>query len=142
MRSKENIRGVEKAMRDGMKNDRAHLVIGKISKFGILELSRERLSPPLLEKSHVKCPTCEGAGLIRSVESSAFMSLREIQLYLSRNKTAKIRVSMPEEVCLYVLNQQKRHLIRLEQEFSTEIIIVTSPTLKIGQTQIESVGSE
>lgn len=142
MRSKENIRGVEKAMRDGMKNDRAHLVIGKISKFGILELSRERLSPPLLEKSHVKCPTCEGAGLIRSVESSAFMALREIQLYLSRNKTAKIRVTMPEEVCLYVLNQQKRHLIRLEQEFSTEIIIVTSPTLKIGQTQIESVGSE
>lgn len=142
MRSKENIRGVEKAMRDGLKNDRAHLVIGKISKLGILELSRERLSPPLLEKSHVKCPTCEGVGLIRSVESSAFMALREIQLYLSRNKTTKIRVSMPDEVCLYVLNQQKRHLMRLEQEFSSEILIVTTPTLKIGQTLIESVGSE
>lgn len=142
MRSKENIRGVEKAMRDGLKNDRAHLVIGKISKFGILELSRERLSPPLLEKSHVKCPTCEGAGLIRSVESSAFMSLREIQLYLSRNKAAKIRVSMPEEVCLYVLNMQKRHLMRLEQEFTCEILIVTNPTLKISQVKIETVGSE
>jgi ribonuclease E len=142
MRSKENIRGVEKAMRDGLKNDRAHLVIGRISKLGILELSRERLSPPLLEKSHVKCPTCEGVGLIRSVESSAFMALREIQLYLSRNKTTKIRVSMPDEVCLYVLNQQKRHLMRLEQEFSSEILIVTTPTLKIGQTLIESVGSE
>jgi Ribonuclease G/E len=70
------------------------------------------------------------------------MALREIQLYLSRNKATKIRVSMAEEVCLYVLNMQKRHLLRLEQEFSSEILIVTSPALKIPQTQIETVGSE
>jgi ribonuclease E len=137
MRSKENNRGVEKAMRDGLKNDRAHLVIGKISKFGILELSRERLSPPLLEKSHVKCPTCEGVGLIRSVESSAFMSLREIQLYLSRNKAAKIRVDMPEEVGMYLLNQQKKHLMRLEQEFAVEIFVRTNDNLTRGQIAIE-----
>jgi ribonuclease E len=137
MRFKENIRGVEKAMRDGLKNDRAHLVIGKISKFGILELSRERLSPPLLEKSHVKCPTCEGVGLIRSVESSAFMALREIQLYLSRNKAEKIRVNMPEEVGMYLLNQQKKHLIRLEQEFAVEIFVRTNDSLTRGQIAIE-----
>lgn len=137
MRSKENIRGVEKAMRDGLKNDRAHLVIGKISKLGILELSRERLSPPLLEKSHVKCPTCEGVGLIRSVESSAFMALREIQLYLSRNKVAKIRVNMPEEVGMYLLNHQKKHLMRLEQEFAVEIFVRTNDSLTRGQSAIE-----
>jgi ribonuclease E len=137
MRSKENIRGVEKAMRDGLKNDRAHLVIGKISKLGILELSRERLSPPLLEKSHVKCPSCEGVGLIRSVESSAFMSLREIQLYLSRNKATKIRVDMPEEVGMYLLNQQKKHLMRLEQEFAVEIFVRTNDSLMRGQIAIE-----
>ena len=137
MRSKENIRGVEKAMRDGLKNDRAHLVIGKISKLGILELSRERLSPPLLEKSHVKCPTCEGVGLIRSVESSAFMALREIQLYLSRNKVAKIRGNMPEEVGMYLLNHQKKHLMRLEQEFAVEIFVRTNDSLTRGQIAIE-----
>jgi ribonuclease E len=138
MRSKENIRGVEKAMRDGLKNDRAHLVIGKISKLGILELSRERLSPPLLEKSHVKCPTCEGVGLIRSVESSAFMALREIQLYLSRNKVEKIRVDMPEQVGMYLLNQQKKHLMRLELEFAVEIFVRTNYSLTRGQIAIES----
>jgi ribonuclease E len=138
MRSKENIRGVEKAMRDGLKNDRAHLVIGKISKLGILELSRERLSPPLLEKSHVKCPTCEGVGLIRSVESSAFMALREIQLYLSRNKVEKIRVDMPEQVGMYLLNQQKKHLMRLELEFAVEIFVRTNDSLTRGQIAIES----
>jgi ribonuclease E len=137
MRSKENIRGVEKAMRDGLKNDRAHLVIGKISKFGILELSRERLSPPLLEKSHVRCPACEGVGLLRSVESSAFMTLREIQLYLSRNKVARIRVDIPEEVGMYVLNRQKKHLMRLEQEFAVEIFVRTNNSLTRGQTAIE-----
>ena len=139
MRSKENNRGVEKALRDALKNDRAHLVIGKISKFGILELSRERLSPPLLEKSHVKCPGCEGVGLVRSVESSTFKALREIQLYLSRNKVAKVMVIMPKEVGLYILNQQKRHLLRLEQEFTSEILVVMSDALKIGQIQIEPV---
>jgi ribonuclease E len=139
MRSKENNRGVEKALRDALKNDRAHLVISKISKFGILELSRERLSPPLLEKSHVKCPGCEGVGLVRSVESSTFKALREIQLYLSRNKVAKVMVIMPKEVGLYILNQQKRHLLRLEQEFTSEILVVMSDALKIGQIQIEPV---
>jgi ribonuclease E len=137
MRFKENIRGVEKAMRDGLKNDRAHLVVGKISKFGILEISRERLSPPLLEKSYVKCPGCDGAGLIRSVESSAFMAIREIQLYLTRNKYAKIRVNMPNEVGMYVLNQQKKHLIRLEQDFAVEIVVRVNDALPRGQISIE-----
>ncbi|HPI91914.1 MAG TPA: ribonuclease E/G [Deltaproteobacteria bacterium] len=138
MRSKENIRGVEKALREGLKNDRAHVVIGKISKFGIMELSRERLSPPLVEKSHVQCPLCEGFGLIRSVESAAFMALREIQLYLTRNNTSRIKVSMTRDVGLYVLNQQKRHLMRLEQDFNTEILISTVHTLKVGQIRIEA----
>ncbi|MCU0577069.1 MAG: ribonuclease E/G [Desulfobacterota bacterium] len=139
MRSKENIRGVEKALREGLKYDRAHLVLGKISKFGIMELSRERLSPPLLEKSHVRCPACEGLGIVRSVESASFMALREIQLHLSRNKVPRLRVSMPREVALYVLNQQKRHLLRLEQEFGTEITVSTTHTLKTGQISIEQV---
>jgi ribonuclease E len=139
MRSKENIRGVEKALREGLKNDRAHLVLGKISKFGIMELSRERLSPPLLEKSHVRCPACEGLGIVRSVESASFMALREIQLHLSRNKVPRLRVSMPREVALYVLNQQKRHLLRLEQDFGTEIAVATTHTLKTGQISIKEV---
>lgn len=142
MRSKEKIRGVEKALRDSLKNDRAHLVIGKISKFGILELSRERMSPPLLEKSHVICPVCDGAGLIRSIESSAFMALRDIQLYLSRNKATKIKVNLPADVGIYILNRQKRHLMKLEQDFSAEIFITASGRYDSGKSLIEAVEKE
>jgi ribonuclease E len=139
MRAKEHIRGVEKALRDALKNDRAHLVLGKISKFGIMELSRERLSPPLTEKSHITCPVCSGLGLVRSVESAAVMALREIQLALARNKTARIRASMPREVALHVLNRQRRHLMRLEQEFGAEIIVAWARGLPPGQIVIETV---
>jgi ribonuclease E len=139
MRSKEHNRLVEKALRDGLKNDRAHLVIGKISKFGIMELSRERLSPPLLEKSHIICPDCEGTGRVRSVESSCFMALREIQLYLNRNKARRIKATLPQEVGLYLLNQQKKHLMRIEQEFSAEIFVLLDVSFRLGQIQIEPV---
>lgn len=137
MRSRENIRNVEKTLREGLKNDRAHLVFGKISKFGIMELSRERLSPPLVEKSHVTCPTCEGVGFVRSVESAAFMALREIQLYLTRNRPPRVKVRMPRDVALYVLNRQKRHLVRLEHDFETEITVSAGHGLRIGQILVE-----
>ena len=139
MRSKEHIRLVEKALKDALKNDRAHIVMGRISKFGILELSRERLSPPLLEKSHISCPFCGGAGLVRSVESSGFRALREIQLFLNRNKVLQVRVSLPRDVGLYLLNQQKRHLLRIEQEFSASVTVTLSDTLGEGQSVIEQV---
>jgi len=141
MRSKEHIRLVEKALKDALKNDRAHIVMGRISKFGILELSRERLSPPLLEKSHISCPFCGGAGLVRSVESSGFRALREIQLFLNRNKVSQVRVSLPRDVGLYLLNQQKRHLLRIEQEFSATVTVTLSDTLGEGQSVIEPVKS-
>jgi ribonuclease E len=104
-----------------------------------MELSRERLSPPIMEKSHVTCPVCSGLGLVRSVESAAVMALREIQLALSRNKTPRIRVSMPREVALHVLNHQRRHLTRLEQDFGSEIAVSWSHSLTPGQIVIEPV---
>jgi ribonuclease E len=137
MRTREHMRKVEKSLKEGLKDDRAHLVIGRISKFGILELSREKLSSTLLEKSHITCPACGGTGLMRSVESSAFMALREVQLYINRNKSKKIRVGLPRDVALYLLNQQRKHIIRFEQEFSTEISIYALDGLKQGQIQID-----
>ena len=138
MRTREHIRKVEKALKDGLKEDRAHLVIGKISKFGIMELSREKLSSTLLEKSYITCPVCEGTGMVRSVESSAFMALREIQLYVNRHKSKSISVGLPKDVALYLLNQQRKHLVRLEQEFSTEVGIYTHDGLRHGQIEINA----
>ncbi len=136
MRSKDHIRKVEKELKDRLKEDRAHLVIGKISKFGIMELSREKLTSTLMEKSHITCPTCDGTGMVRSVESSAFMALRELQLFINRNKAKSIRVGLPRDVALYLLNQQRKHLIRIEQEFSGEIHIYFHEGLKHGQMEI------
>ncbi len=138
MRAKEHIRSVEKALKEGLKEDRAHIVMGRISKFGILELSREKLSSTLLEKSYIQCPVCEGAGMVRSVESSAFMALREIQLYINRIKARRIKVGLPEDVALYLLNQQRRHLVRFEQDFSAEVQIYALNTLKHGQIRIDT----
>jgi len=142
MRSKDNIRKVEKTLKDGLKDDRAHLKIGRISQFGLMQLSRERLSPPLHEKSHVLCPCCEGVGMIRSVESSSLMALRKIHLYLNRNRSARIRVGLPRDVAVYLFNQQRKHLVRLEQEFSTEIHIMHLESLSHGEVSIEALPTE
>jgi ribonuclease E len=107
-----------------------------------MQLSRERLSPPLYEKSHVLCPCCEGAGMIRSVESSSLMALRKIHLYLNRNRSARIRVGLPRDVALYLFNQQRKHLVRLEQEFSTEIHIMHLESLRHGEVSIETLPTE
>ncbi|MCD6571515.1 MAG: Rne/Rng family ribonuclease, partial [Deltaproteobacteria bacterium] len=139
MYSKEHIHEVEKAMKEGLKEDRAHVRTGKISRFGLMEMSRERLSPTLLEKSHITCPYCNGTGIIRSVESSAFMVLRNIQLYLNTNKELHLTVSVPEEVAIYMLNQQKSYLTRLEKEFSAEINISLDKALKRGEMRIEAI---
>jgi len=138
MRTREHIRKVEKALKDGLKEDRAHIVIGRISKFGIMELSREKLASTLLEKSYIACEACEGTGLVRSVESSAFMALREIQLHINRKKTKSLRVGLPKDVALYLLNQQRSHLARFEQEFSVDVHIYVHERLKHGQIEINA----
>lgn len=140
MRSKENMRSVEKKLKDCFKSDRAHLVMGRISKFGILELSRERLSSTILEKSFVGCPVCEGTGLVRSVESSSFAALREIQLFLARNTSKEVRAELPPEVAMHLLNAQRTYLARLEAEFSTKVGVAVNPLLRNGQIRIEAVG--
>ncbi|MGC9325633.1 MAG: Rne/Rng family ribonuclease [Desulfomonilia bacterium] len=137
MKTRDHIRQVEKKIKDGLKIDKAHVVLGKISKFGIMELSRERLSPPIFEKSHVVCPSCEGTGIVRSVESSAFMALRELHLFIHKHKPSRVSINLPIDVGLYVLNHQRKYLARLEQNFSVVIQINTSPGLKRGQIQIE-----
>ena len=138
MRLRENMRKVEKALKDALKNDRAHLVMGRISQFGILELSRERLSSTLLEKSYVSCPCCEGTGVVRSVESAALMALREIQLYLNRNNPAELKAELSPDVAMYLLNSRRKYLLRLEQDFSVKIEITVSPDLKRGQLRMDS----
>jgi ribonuclease E len=139
MRSKDNIKKVEKAVKDALKDDKAHNRLGKISQFGIMELSRERLSPPILEKSHVQCPCCFGTGIVRSAESSSLMALREIHLYLDRNKSSVINVTLPKNIAFSLLNKYRRHLTKLEQDYSAQINIIDSQTMKTDEVNIEPI---
>ncbi len=142
MRSKESIKKVEKTLKDSLKDDRAHSRLGRISQFGILEMSRERLSPPILEKSHVICPSCGGHGIIRSEESSALMALREIHLFLDRNKQQKIKVTLPRDVALSLLNKYRNHLTKLEQDYTAEIEVTDSIAVKPDEVIINVSGAE
>ncbi|HEY9160100.1 MAG TPA: Rne/Rng family ribonuclease [Desulfomonilia bacterium] len=142
MRSKESIKKVEKTLKESLKNDRAHSRLGRISQFGILEMSRERLSPPILEKSHVVCPSCCGHGIVRSDDSSALMALREIHLFLDRNRQQKIRVTLPRDVALSLLNKYRSHLVKLEQDYSAEIMVMDSNAVKPDEVTIEIPGAD
>ncbi len=142
MRSKESIKKVEKTLKDSLKNDRAHSRLGRISQFGILEMSRERLSPPILEKSHVICPSCGGHGIVRSDDSSALMALREIHLFLDRNKQQRIKVTLTRDVALSLLNKYRNHLTKLEQDYSAEIVVLDGTAVKPDDVIIEIPGAD
>jgi ribonuclease E len=116
-----NQKAVERRMRDGLKSDRARVQFGRISAFGLLELSRQRLRPSLQELSTQACPTCAGSGVVRSVESAALRALRGIELEGLKNTTATMALTLPESVALYVLNQKRDRLVHLEQLYGLRV---------------------
>ena len=102
-----HIRKVEKAMKEALKNDRARIQVGRISAFGLMEMSRQRLRTGVLEASTQPCPHCDGTGLIRSVESAALQALRAIEEEGMRRRAAEICIYVPANVALYLLNQKR-----------------------------------
>ena len=109
-----NVRKVEKRLREAMKIDRARLQIGRISEFGLLELSRQRLRPSLIETSSRACPSCRGTGTVLSTESMALRTLRAIEEEGARTKSGQLTVRVPTEVALYVLNHKRSALLEME----------------------------
>ena len=118
-----NIRKVERRLHEAMKTDRARLQIGRISNFGLLELSRQRLRPSLLETSSQTCPHCRGTGTILSTESMAMRVLRAIEEEGIRMRTSEITVKVPTEVALYILNQKRSTLVDLEARYGFQVVI-------------------
>ena len=123
MEDNRNIRKVERRLRDAMQTDRARLQIGRISNFGLLELSRQRLRPSLLETSSQICPHCRGTGTILSTESMAMRVLRAIEEEGIRMRTSEITVKVPTEVALYILNQKRSTLVDLEARYGFQVIL-------------------
>ncbi len=128
MNERRSIKAVEKRLKDALKNDRARIQVGRISNFGLLEMSRQRMRSGVLESSTHACPTCEGTGIIRGVESRALMVMRAVEDQVVRKNPASIEVRAPSEVALYMLNAKRAELTELENSNNISITIISDPS--------------
>ncbi|MGA2488170.1 MAG: ribonuclease E/G, partial [Roseiarcus sp.] len=124
-----NNRAVERRMKDALKNDRARIQVGRISHFGLLEMSRQRIRTGVLEGSTVVCPHCLGAGVVRSTASVALHVLRLLEDALIKSATHDMTVRARSPVALYILNQKRAHLRDLERRFGVTILVEADDTL-------------
>lgn len=129
MEENRNNRAVEKKLKDCLKNDRARIQVGRISAFGLLEMSRQRIRTGVLESSSVPCPHCAGAGLVRSTPSIALQILRALEEALIKSASHNLEVRTRPEVALYVLNQKRAHLRDLEERFNIAISVTSDGAL-------------
>ena len=139
MGPQKNQREVENRLREAVRQDRARVQIGKISRFGLLEMSRQRLRPSLGESSYLTCPRCSGIGNIRSVESLALAILRLIGEEARKERTAKVIAQLPVEVATYLLNEKRNWVQSLESRNDTQVILVANPALETPHYQIRRV---
>src|SRR5438105_1505420 len=134
-----NQREVEDRLRDAMKMDRARIQIGRLSRFGLLEMSRQRLRPSLGETSHIVCPRCVGIGSIRSVESMTLAVLRLIGEELRKDRTARVIAQVPVSVATYLINEKREWLRTLEDKSEAELIIVPNENIQTPEYSIRRV---
>ncbi|MDE0703822.1 MAG: Rne/Rng family ribonuclease [Rhodospirillaceae bacterium] len=132
-----NRHAVERRLKAAMGSDRARIQIGRISAFGLLEMSRQRLRPSVLEVSSNACPTCGGSGLIRSTESTALTVLRAIEEEGTRQRAEEITVAVPPQVAFYILNQKRTELTAIEQRYDFRVLIDADETLIPPEHRIE-----
>jgi ribonuclease E len=137
MHSNKHQREVENAMREAVKPDRARVQIGKISRFGLLEMSRQRLRPSIEESTQIVCPRCKGVGVIRGVESLGLSILRLLEEEALKENTKRIMVQLPVDVATFLLNEKRSHLTRLEDNHHLHILIIPNEHLETPQYLIE-----
>src|SRR6267142_2223393 len=139
MESPKNQREVEDRLRDAMKMDRARIQIGRLSRFGLLEMSRQRLRPSLGESSHIVCPRCVGIGSIRSIESMTLSILRLIGEELRKDRTSRVVAQVPVDVATYLFNEKREWLRTLEDKSEIELIIVPNENMQTPEYSIRRV---
>ena len=137
-----NNRTVERRLKDALKHDRARIQVGRISHFGLLEMSRQRIRTSVLESSTEKCPICGGSGHVRSVSSVALQLLRAIEEMLIKGATHNLIVRTRAEVALYVLNHKRAHLRALEERFRIIITVSADPAVTGQQSYVIDRGEQ
>jgi ribonuclease E len=137
MEEGKNRREVETRLRDALRHDRARVQFSSISKFGLLELSRQRLRPALSEGSHITCPRCNGTGHIRDTESSALQILRMVQEESMKDSTAAVHVQVPVEVTSFLLNEKRAEITKIELKQRVNVLLIPNPHLDTPNYKLE-----
>jgi len=137
MEESKNRREVEQRLRDALRQDRARVQFASISKFGLLELSRQRLRPALSEGNHITCPRCNGTGHIRDTESSALQILRMVQEEAMKDNTAAVHVQVPVEVTSFLLNEKRTEITKIELKQRVTVLLVPNKHLDTPNYKLE-----
>ncbi len=140
MEQNSHVRKVEKAMKEALKNDRARIQVGRISSFGLMEMSRQRLRTGVLEASTKPCPHCEGTGLMRTAASAGLSALRILEDEATRARGNKILLRAGREAAVYVLNKKRTELAEIEQRYGVSIEIAIDESFEGARMTVESSG--
>jgi ribonuclease E len=138
MRENRHVQEIERVMREALRQDKARHEVGRISRFGLMEISRQRLRPAAMATTYTACPMCEGHGAVRTTESAALVALRKVHNRVAHGDVGQLNVSLPNSVSMYLLNQKRDELARLEQRYNARIQIQVDNSLMPHEIQIEA----
>ena len=139
MNSTRNQREVENCLKEALKADRARIQIGRISRFGLLEMSRQRLRLSLGEHAQETCPRCEGRGTVRNIQSQSLSIARLIEEEAIKDKTAEIQVQLPVEMATFLMNEKRDYLLNIEKRHSVQVLIIANPYMQSPQYTITRI---
>jgi ribonuclease E len=142
MMSQKNQREVENRMRDALAMDRARVQVGRISRFGLLEMSRQRLRPSLGETSAIVCPRCNGQGSIRDIESLALSILRIVEEEANKSNSREVRAIVPISVSSYLLNEKREVIATIESQSNTKVVIIPNPNMDTPHYQVQNIADD
>lgn len=142
MENPKHQRDVENVLRDALKKDRARVQMGKLSRFGLLELSRQRLKPALGESSHVACPRCAGTGVIRGIESTALHVLRMVQEEAMKDNTGEVSAQVPVDVATFLLNEKRAELFAMEERLDVNVVLIPNIHLENPHYEINRIRTD
>lgn len=142
MRDNKHNKEVERTLKDALKTDKARVNLGRISQFGMMEMSRQRIAKNINDAIHLECPHCEGRGRVKSVEAMAVSFFRKVHAAAAKGQLAEVRGGLPLEVAYYLLNRKKRELTQIENDYEIVVTVKGKPSFLLNQLELEVVRKE
>lgn len=142
MRETKHNKEVERTLKEALKMDKARVNLGRISQFGMLEMSRQRIAKNINDAIHLECPHCEGRGRVKSVEAMALSFLRKVHGAAAKGQVAEVRGGLPLEVAYFLLNRKKRELAQIENDYEIVVTIKGKPSFLLNQLELEVIKRE